>query len=261
MKPCKLMYAIIGDIAGSVYEFSRNKEIPTIQSLIKEGCTFTDDTVHTIAIAEAILNNTENPDFASSIRKWSKKYPHAGYGGRIRAWFKGEGPGDSFGNGAYMRISPLYWVYFGVQKKAMMAHSIACSHDHPQSYLFIDALLDKREPVWCSTEAQKDLYSGELSVEEYHKHYKFNSSCIGSVPEAIYIARHASSYEECLKQAISLCGDTDTQAAIAGGIYGYLTNEEIPDDLYNWAWNLLPKEMTQIIEKYEKYIQKEWGVD
>lgn len=253
----KLMYAIIGDICGSRFERPLAKKqlnisSKNVENLINKDCKFTDDTVHTIALAAAIIENKSNPDFAKHIRIWSKKYPNAGYGGRIRRWIYGDGPNDSFGNGAYMRISPIYWAYDTYWQKAMMSKSIACTHDHPCSYLFIDYVINHKDIG--ITQSQKDLISGKITIEDYHNYYHFDSSCQGSVPESIYVANHSNSYVECIKNAILLGGDTDTQAAIAGGIYGYKTKEEIPEDLYNWAWNLLPKEMHEVLNKFEELL-------
>lgn len=254
-----LMYAIIGDIAGSRFErplAKRQMEISKkdVENLIDNSCKFTDDTVHTVALAEAILECPECPDFAKHIRAWSKKYPNAGYGARLRAWIAGGGDTCSFGNGAYMRISPVYWAYNDYWRKAMMAKSISCTHDHPISYLFIDYILEGKGEFPTPLESQKKLVSGELSIENYHKHYKFNPTCQGSVPEAIYVARSATSYEDCIKNAILLGGDTDTQAAIAGGIYGWIYKTPIPEDLYNWAWNKLPTDMQDVLNQFNDFL-------
>ncbi len=257
MKQNPLMYAIIGDIVGSIYEFPRDREVmeEDLEILTKDYCKFTDDTVHTIAIAEAILKCPENPDFTTYLKKWTNQYPKAGYGHRFRRWIAGEADNNSFGNGAYMRISPIYWAYNSYIRKAMMATSIASSHNHPCSYLFLDCLLDPEVPIVTPFDLQKDLISGKITLEKYRKHYHFDSTCQGSVPEAIYIARTAKSYEDCLRQAILLGGDTDTQAAIAGGIYGFLTKEEIPEHLYNWAWDKLPKDIQTVLNDFARYLK------
>lgn len=261
MKQNPLMYAIIGDIAGSIYERSyfKNKKLAIskndVANLMKNDCTFTDDTVHTIALATAIMECPENPDFGKHIKIWTKKYPKAGYGARLRRWMVGQADNNSFGNGAYMRISPVYWAYEEYWQKAMMAKAISCTHDHPISYLFIDYVLQESGKFPTPTESQKKLVSGEYTIENYHEHYHFDSTCQGSVPEAIYVARNSKSYVECIQNAILLGGDTDTQAAIAGGIYGYLTCEEIPDDLYTWAWNKLPKEIQTVLEDFKDFLE------
>ncbi len=256
------MYAIIGDIVGSVYERSLakskiNVSKDIVKVLMKEGCRFTDDTVHTVALAAAIMECPECPDFAKHIRYWTKKYPTAGYGARFVAWVDGGGSNDSFGNGAYMRISPIYWAYNDYWKKAMMAKSIACTHDHPLSYLFIDYILQKEGEFPTPLDSQKDLVSGKISIEDYHNIYHFNATCQGSVPEAIYVARVSKSYEDCIRNAVLLGGDTDTQAAIAGGIYGYHhKDEQIPEDLYNWAWNLLPKDIQDVLNDFGHFLEQ-----
>lgn len=263
MKQNPLMYAIIGDIAGSIYErdYFKNRRLKVskedVATLMKDGCSFTDDTVHTVALAAAILECPENPDFAKHIRIWTRKYPNAGYGGRFRRWAAGQGDNNSFGNGAYMRISPIYWAYNDYWRKAMMAKSIASTHDHPISYLFIDYILQSEGDFPTPMDNQKKLVSGEYTLEDYQNHYHFDSTCQGSVPEAIYVARNSESYEDCLKKAICLSGDTDTQAAIAGGIYGWLTKTKIPEDLYNWAWNKLPEDIRSVLNQYQKFLEEQ----
>lgn len=262
MKQNPLMYAIIGDIVGSRYERAyfktrRVKVSPEdLQDLMREDCTFTDDTVLTVAIAAAILECPENPDFSKHIRIWIKKYPNAGYGGRLCKWVVGQADNNSFGNGAYMRISPIYWAYDQYWRKAMMAKSISCTHDHVCSYLFIDYVLGTSGDFPTPMENQRKLVSGEISIEDYHNHYHFDSTCQGSVPEAIFVARNSETYEDCIKNAIILGGDTDTQAAIAGGIWGFLKQKLIPQDLYEWAWNNLTPEIQKILNDFEEFIEK-----
>ena len=105
-------------------------------------------------------------------------------------------------------------------------------------------------------ENQRKLVSGEISIEDYHNHYHFDSTCQGSVPEAIFVARNSETYEDCIKNAIILGGDTDTQAAIAGGIWGFLKQKLIPQDLYEWAWNKLTLEIQKILNNFEEFIEK-----
>ena len=261
MKQNPLMYAIIGDIVGSRYEraYFKTRKVKVspedLQDLMREDCTFTDDTVLTIAVAAAILECPENPDFAKHIRIWIKRYPNAGYGGRLRKWVVGQADNNSFGNGAYMRISPIYWAYNQYWKKAMMAKSISCTHDHACSYLFIDYVLEPSGDFPTPLESQRKLVSGEISIEDYHNHYHFDSTCQGSVPEAIFVARNAETYEDCIKNAILLGGDTDTQAAIAGGIYGRLNQPEIPENLYNWALEKLPKDIKKVLDDFKSFVE------
>lgn len=259
MEQNPLMYAIIGDICGSIYErFSAKRITPPFDksNLMKEGCRFTDDTVLTCAIAEAIMKDYNNPDFVLQIKRWVYKYPNAGFGGRFKKWVKGDADNNSFGNGAYMRISPILWAYDGTPfLKSALASSISATHDHLFSYCFIDSLIDSKEPIPTFNENQSKLIAGVIDINDYHKYYHFDSTSQGSVPEAIHVARTADNYTDCIKKAISLNGDTDTQAAIAGSIYGWIHKPNIPEPLYDWAWNLLSPEIKNTLNKFQYFLE------
>lgn len=127
MKNYVLLNAIIGDICGSVYEFPkecRKKEIP--DKLINDECHFTDDTIHTIAVSTAIMENPENPNFVAHLQDWSRKYPHAGYGSMMSNWINSDDPKpyNSFGNGSAMRVSPCGYMTMNLELACNAATSI-----------------------------------------------------------------------------------------------------------------------------------------
>lgn len=132
MKNYVLLNAIIGDICGSVYEFPkecRKKEIP--DKLINDECHFTDDTIHTIAVATAIMENPENPNFVAHLQDLSRKYPHAGYGSMMSNWINSDDPKpyNSFGNGSAMRVSPCGYMTMNLE---LAENSASVTHNHPE---------------------------------------------------------------------------------------------------------------------------------
>lgn len=307
MKSKVLLNAIIGDVCGSIYEFNPIKEKP--ENLMNTRCNFTDDTVHTIAIADAILRNPENPDFASSLREWSNKYPLAGYGGMMCQWIDNPeiGPYNSFGNGSAMRVSACGWVYpinkynhncsyllYTDPKEFSLAiNSASVTHNHPegikgaQSLCDIISMLRKISGIHGSVDGYfiknpnkykiftyiisnkyyPDYYplngtypdvtpdrSKYLTLDERRPSYVFDETCQGTVPVAIQCVLEAESYEDAIKLAISMGGDADTMACIAGSIAGVIWWDK-PDELVEFAYKRLPKSMIEVIEKFDDLIK------
>jgi ADP-ribosylglycohydrolase len=268
MKNKVLLNAIIGDICGSIYEFHPIKENP--RDLIDSRCYFTDDTVHTIAIADAILNNSDNPDFSRYLRDWSRRYPRAGYGGMMRGWIwdNNAGPYGSYGNGSAMRVSACGWVVdnqFDLSEKSSIV-----THNHSEGIkgaLAIGTSIGKCKRL---SDMGKDIdsikifikgftkmyypdYDSSISLDDRRLTYKWNSTCQGSVPESIQCVLEADSYEDAIKLAISMGGDADTMACIAGSIAGVIW--EKPNELVDFAYKKLPKEMISIVEDFDKFIK------
>ena len=224
----KLMKAIVGDICGSFYEFARKKADEKPKELMLEDCHFTDDTVCTVAIADAILHNPENPDFDAFLRRWFLKYPKAGYGKKYSEW---------------------------VLDEKMIAKSCSGSHNHIMSYyyaLLVDSFASGCPQYDLNFTPKKSEFLTNFNIDEYRKTYKFDCTCQGSVPEAISIVFHSKDYEDCIKNAIYLGGDTDTIACMAGMMCKY----ELPSELEEWAWNKLPRDMQNVITKFEDEITK-----
>ena len=235
------------------------------RSLTNDSCRFTDDTVHTIAVAEALLIDM---NFAELIRSWSLKYPDAGYGGMMRKWIldKSMGPYNSYGNGSAMRVSPCAWVHDDPIGVAIKSASI--THNHPEGIkgaevvtkcigvCSYDKLLEeekKDELVKLIKEYYPD-YDLSESIEERRKYYSFDSTCEGSVPQSIQCVIESDSYSDTIKTAISMGGDADTMACIAGSIAGCIWDK--PQYLIDFAYSKLPEDMIKIIEEFDKYIHQ-----
>lgn len=217
-----MLGAIAGDITGSVYEFNPVKT--TDFQLFGPQSRFTDDTVLTIATMQAILKQTS---FADTYHKWGNQYPQAGYGGRFRKWLESASkkPYNSFGNGSAMRVSPVALAAASRKEVLELAEeSAAATHNHPEGIkgaqttaLAIYLTLNDCDKETLRTELE--TFSGyhlHRSVDSIRKSYSFDVTCQGSVPEAIICYLEAESLEETIRNAISLGGDADTQAAIAG---------------------------------------------
>lgn len=282
MKNYVLLNAIIGDICGSIYEFPeecRKKEIP--DKLINDECHFTDDTIHTIAIATAIMENPENPNFVAHLQDWSRKYPLAGYGGMMSNWIDSDNPKpyNSFGNGSAMRVSPCGWIGSlneedrGVISisyiKDLARISAKATHNHPEGIkgaecvsqiigvvrLGISNGLDSdtiKKTIKVSLREYYPDYDLGISLDDRRPSYEFDSTCQGSVPESIQCVLEANSYEDAIKLAISMGGDTDTMACIAGSIAGCLW--EKPDELVDFAIKKLDSVMIEVVKDFDKFI-------
>lgn len=261
-----LLNAIIGDICGSIYEWKHSKIKP--ENLIDPRCKFTDDTVHTIAIADAIMKNPENPDFARYLRMWSRRYPKAGYGGMMRNWINSENPQpyNSYGNGSAMRVSSCGWIDDSLN---LSEKSSEVTHNHYEGItgaMVVSSCIDKSRKLIKINKGIDSVklfikgliklyypnYDLSISLNERRPTYKWSSTCQGGVPESIQSVLEAESYEDAIKLAISMGGDADTMACIAGSIAGVIW--EKPDELVDFAYKKLPKEMISIVENFDKFI-------
>lgn len=248
--------AIIGDIAGSRFEFNNYRS--TDFDLFGEGCNYTDDTIMTVAVADAILNNKP---FGATMRDYGRSFPcpMGGYGGRFSQWLSTDNPQpyDSFGNGAAMRVSPCAFISRNNREYALAfaAASAMPTHNHPEgvkgAMATTDAILmafDKL-PKKEIGERLEVLYGYDLhhTCAEIRKTNKFNETCQVTVPQAIIAFIESTDFENAIKLAVSIGGDSDTIAAICGGMaeayYG------IPQQLKIKATNMLPVEFRKIIAK------------
>jgi ADP-ribosylglycohydrolase len=216
--------AIAGDIIGSAYEFGRtkSKEFP----LFGPGSDFTDDTVMTVAIAQAILTDG---DYRRAALDFGRRYPNAGYGGSFAHWLiaKDPKPYGSYGNGSAMRASPVGFAFDTVDDVLReAARSAEFSHNHPEGIkgaqataLAILMARTKHDKARIREEiASRFGYDLTRTVDEIRPKYSHDESCQRTVPEAIICFLEADSYEDCVRNAVSLGGDADTLACIAGGI-------------------------------------------
>lgn len=244
---------------GSIYESAQIKS-ETFE-LFHELCAFTDDTVMTVAVADALLNNLP---YASNMQKWGRKYPNAGYGVSFYHWLfsKDPKPYNSWGNGAAMRVSPIGFAFSTIEEvKKEAGRSAAVSHNHPEGIKGAQAAAAAvyYARFYKDKEKIRSLIQDEFgydlnrTAEEIRKDYQFDGSCQKSVPEAIVAFLDSKSFEDAIRKAVSLGGDSDTQACIAGGIaeayYGYA-----PAEIEKKTRCYLPAEMLTLIDEfYEKY--------
>ncbi len=219
-----MLGAIAGDIVGSVYENLRTKRKDF--RLFTPVSMFTDDSVLTIAVADAILSGR---DYGPVIKSYARKHPLRGYGPRFLLWMASPGlkPYDSFGNGSAMRVSPVAHAFSSEEEVLDEAKRTAeCTHNHPEGVKGAQATA--LAVFLARHDADKECVRGEIegrfgydlgrTVDEIRPSYRTDLTCQGSVPEAIIAFLDSSSFEDALRNAVSLGGDADTQACIAGAI-------------------------------------------
>lgn len=228
-----MLGAIIGDIVGSRFEFNPTNDYHF--ELFGEGCSFTDDTVCTIAIADALL---KGKDFGESLHEWCNRYPHpmGGYGGRFRQWvFSNEPlPYNSFGNGSSMRVSPIaHWFENKDEMLAAAAATAAPTHNHEEGIkgaqtvaLAIFKAMEYNRGRYQEAPLHIDeiisecvKFSGyDINMPKSSVLNKFDETCQGTVPVALKIISMSQSFEDAVRLAVSLGADADTLGAIVGSI-------------------------------------------
>ena len=247
--------AIAGDIIGSVYERFpiKTKDF----ALFDPRCRFTDDSVLTVAVAEAIL--TGRP-YVESMREIGRRYPNAGYGGSFIQWLYSHDPRpyNSWGNGAAMRVSPVGFAFASEETVLQEAQKTAeISHNHPEGIKGAQAtalavFLARSGHDKLEIRRQITLrfgYNLDRGVDDIRPDYTFDVSCQGTVPEAIIAFLDSDSYEDAVRNAVSLGGDSDTLACITGGIaeafYG-----EVPLPIRDKVKEILTPDLWEITEKF-----------
>jgi len=251
--------AIAGDIIGSVFEFNPIKS--TDFPLFSKYSNFTDDTVLTIAVADCILNGKE---YTPTIKEYGQAFPHAGYGGMFRHWLSSDNyePYNSFGNGSAMRVSPVGFAFANLEEVLREAEkSAAVTHNHPEGIkgaraiaasIFLARSGEIKEQILRYIE---DTFGYNLhqTLDEIRPEYRFDETCQGSVPQAIIAFLESSDYEDAIRKAISLGGDSDTLACMTGGI-AQAYYKQIPDYITERVRELLNPEMLEIVNEFnEKY--------
>ena len=250
-----MLGAIVGDIVGSIYEFNnhRSKDFP----LFGVDCKFTDDTVLTIAVADCLMNNGNYTEY---IKNYARKYTGRGYGGRFRQWISSESmePYNSWGNGSAMRVSAVGFAYNDLETVMNEARrSAEVTHNHPEGVkgaqataiaIFMARKGQSKEDIKTAI-AQSFDYDLNRTVDEIRPTYVFNESCQETVPEAIIAFLESKDFEDAIRNAISLGGDSDTLACITGGIaeafYG-----GVPTDIAKKALSYLDFNMREVVEKF-----------
>lgn len=261
--------AILGDIIGSPYEFdmgNKKKDFP----LFSEESHFTDDTVMTIAVADAFLDDELVMDddairgqLIGSMQKYGAKYPHAGYGGMFRYWLRSRKPQPygSFGNGSAMRVSSVAWLFEDLDMVRHMARlSAEVTHNHPEGIKGAEAtaaaifLARTGQPKAKIKKAIEMAYGYDLdrTCDQIRPGYCHVESCQETVPEAIIAFLEGESFEDVIRNAVSLGGDCDTLTCIAGslaeGFYG------VPEELKQQCRNRLTPDLLAVLDRFSAMI-------
>lgn len=249
--------AIIGDIVGSVYEWN-NIKTKDFQ-LFNSRCFFTDDTVMTLAVAEGLMNGGSADAFIKAMKKYGRMYPDAGYGGRFGSWMSSEDihPYNSWGNGSAMRVSPVAWVFDNLSEVEHYAEvSAAVTHNHPEGIkgakataaaIFLARKGKSKYDIKAYIESEYG-YDLKRTLDEIRPSYSFNESCQETVPEAIIAFLESVDFQDAVRNAISLGGDSDTLAAITGSIAEAAYN--IPEEIVEKALTFLDN---PLLETYKKF--------
>ncbi len=250
-----MLGAIAGDMIGSPYEGYpiKHKDFEVIVS------AFTDDTVLTVAVAHAILNQI---GYADAIKYYARDYPDVPYGGSFRQWIltRESRPYNSFGNGSAMRVSPVGFAVDSLDKVLAEAkRSAQVTHNHPEGVkgaqataLAIFLARNGVDKASIRSDISKRFgYDLDRTVESIRPHYQFDVTCQGSVPESIVAFLDSDSFEDAVKNAISLGGDSDTMACIAGGI-AQAYYREIPKRVVDSVIEKLPPDLLEILLRFNE---------
>ena len=256
--------AILGDIIGAPFEFDRGRKTKEFPLFCRES-EFTDDSIMTIAVAEALLNNPESSEaqvkkaLVQSMQKWGRKYPDGGYGARFINWLweKHPEPYGSYGNGSAMRVSAAGWLYDTLERTREVARWTAeVTHNHPEgikgaeataSVIFLARTGSSKEDIKAYI-IREFGYNLSRTCDEIRRVYCHVESCQETVPEAITAFLEGTNFEDVIRTAVSLGGDCDTLTCIAGGMgeamYG------VPEDLKEECWARLPDDMLSVLRRF-----------
>ena len=252
-----MLGAIVGDVIGSVHEGAGTKT--KAFSLFVPGSTFTDDSVLTVAVADWILTGQNLVDL---LHTYTHAYPRRGYGGMFYRWASARvrEPYNSFGNGAAMRVSPVGFAFETIEEVlAWSERSAAVTHSHPEGIrgaqataaaIYFARRRQAKDQIRCTLESQFG-YDLHLRLDQIRPTYGFDETCQGTVPQALAAFFESTSYEDAIRNAISLGGDADTLACITGGIaeayYG-----GVPQDLAARAMAMLDQRLVAIVDRFRE---------
>ena len=259
--------AISGDMIGAPYEFDRGDKTKVFPLFIRSS-QFTDDSVMTIAVAEALMDTMGQDDdkikaaLITSMRKWGEKYPHAGYGARFIHWLRAADPKPygSFGNGSAMRVSAAGWRYKSLEETRHMAALTAeVTHNHPEGIKGAEATAaaiylartgrNKEEiKAYIVREFGYDL---TRTCDEIRPDYRHVESCQQTVPEAITAFLEGKDFEDVIRSAVSLGGDCDTLTCIAGSMAEAMYG--IPAPIREECRKRLPSDMLAVCDRFESF--------
>ena len=263
-----MLGAIIGDMVGSPYEFGNRMMKSVDFPLWIPRSQFTDDTVLTLAVAEGLINGYNDPllseqEVKRALLKYAHTYPRAGYGERFIYWMREADPQpyNSFGNGSAMRVSSAAWLYDTLSDVELFAGvSARVTHNHPEGLrgaaataaaIYLARTGSSKEAIRTYIERTYG-YDLHRTCDEIRPDYKFCVSCQESVPEAIICFLEADSFERAIRLAVSLGGDSDTQAAIAGSIAEAYFG--IPEEIKEEGLSRLPQRLRQAYHEYVSFL-------
>lgn len=262
--------AIFGDVIGSRFEFDRGGKTKDFELFTSED-NFTDDTAMTIAIGDGLLNagidadiKTIKTEIIKSMQDWGHRYPGAGYGGRFYSWLfhdKSPKPYGSWGNGSAMRVSAVGWLYDSLERTREVARATAeVTHNHPEgikgaectaAVMYLARTGATKEEI--SDYVIKEFgYDYSESLDEMREHHEHVESCMDSLPKALKSFFDGDSYEDVVRNAVSLGGDTDTLAAIAGAMAEAMFG--MPIEILITGKEYLPDDMNEILVRFDKAI-------
>lgn len=262
--------AIFGDIIGSKFEFDRGPWTKEFE-LFTDDCSFTDDTAMTIAIGEALLDAGKDASVdeieqacVKSMRKWGRKYPDAGYGWSFRGWLKHKNPRPygSYGNGSAMRVSAAGWLYDSLERTREAARATAnVTHNHPEglkgaectaAVIYLARTGASKEEIrnYVVVEFGYDISKTVDELRPFHRH---EESCMDALPKALIAFLEGESYEDVVRNAVSLGGDTDTIAAIAGAMAEAFFG--IPIVLIANGRTFLPDDMLDVLACFDATVR------
>ena len=256
--------AIIGDIVGSVYEFHNHKSKSF--SLFSHHDKFTDDTVMTVAVGMGLLRAFETDadlldTLTDFLHDYGNRYPHRGYGGRFRQWLRSSDPQpyNSWGNGAPMRCSAAGWLAKTPEKAFVLGmYTAAPTHNHPEAMIAagVTAMLIWQARHGMPMDALQELaarYYRIPRLDDIRDAYEFDVSCMGTMPVALAAFFESTGFEDTVRNAVSVGGDSDTIAAIAGSIaeayYG------VPPEIWAHAEEYLTGELMENVTEFSRFVE------
>lgn len=255
--------AIIGDIAGSRFEWHNRKSKDF--EFFNKHCRFTDDSVMSLAVCEALLNSKDNnsdlgEETVISMQKSGSTYPRAGYGGAFRKWLKADNPQpyNSWGNGSAMRVSGCGYAGNTVDEVKALSESVTeVTHNHPEGLKGAEAVAVAvfLARTGHSIPEIKDYISGnyypmDFTLDEIRDSYTFDVSCQGSVPQALEAFFESDGFEDAIRNAVSIGGDSDTIAAITGSVAGAYYG--VPVEMRKDALSYLSDDLKDILLRFEE---------
>ncbi len=248
-----MLGAVFGDVAGSRFEWYNNKSKEF--ELLAGECHPTDDSVMTCAVADALMSGA---DPAAVMQKWGRDYPGYGYGCRFLDWIYAPipAPYNSWGNGSGMRTAPVGWLFDSLEETLAVAEKIsAVTHNHPEGIkgaqavsaaVYLARTGSSREQIGAYL--RENFYPLDFTLDEIRPDYDFDVSCQGSVPQALVAFLESTGFEDAVRNAISIGGDSDTIAAMTGAVseafYG------IPDELVDRLMPFVDERMMDVIRRF-----------